>query len=80
MEAAVDGIEEAADQNALPYRPRGTKATKADLKCEASALTLSETMQKMMAKTQEAMAKRDENRCREKEATPPPSKISPRRS
>jgi hypothetical protein len=33
------------------------------------ALALSQTLQKMMAKTQEALAKRDEKRRREKEVT-----------
>jgi hypothetical protein len=76
---AVDGEEEAPGQNDLPSRPRGHEATNTNLKREALALALSETLQKMMADTQDAMPKMDEKRRREKEkdATMPSSSTSP---
>ncbi|KAK1616861.1 hypothetical protein QYE76_022378 [Lolium multiflorum] len=66
---AVNGKEEAPGQNAIPYRARGHKATKAGLKREASAVALSDTPHEMMTETKEAMAKRDKKRRHEKEAT-----------
>jgi hypothetical protein len=40
-----------------------------NLKCDASALLLSESLKTMMTETQEALIKRDEKRCHEKEVT-----------
>ncbi|KAK1683435.1 hypothetical protein QYE76_044283 [Lolium multiflorum] len=54
--------------NALPLGPPGHKASKADLALEASALALSQALEKIMAKSQVALAKRDEKRRLKKEA------------
>jgi hypothetical protein len=60
----VDGDE--PWQKALPPCPWGHKATKADLAREASTLALSQTLEKIMAGSQAALAKRDEKRRLEK--------------
>jgi hypothetical protein len=54
----VHGEDYAPGQNALPSRPRGQKSTNADLVREASALALSERLEKMMSASQNTMAKR----------------------
>jgi hypothetical protein len=50
---------------------KGLKATKVDLKCDASTLALNETVKMMMTEKEEALAKMDEKWCHEKEATCP---------
>jgi hypothetical protein len=50
--------EEDPGKGALPSRPRGQKATKADLKRDASALPLKKILQVMMDKKEEAIVKR----------------------
>jgi hypothetical protein len=55
------------EKKSLPSRRRGRKSTKVDLKRDALALTLSETLDTMMAQTEEAPAKRDEKQHWEKE-------------
>jgi hypothetical protein len=67
--AVIDVEEEGPTKGALPSRPRGHKATKADLKPDASALALSKTLKAMMAEKEEALAKGDEKPRREKEVT-----------
>jgi hypothetical protein len=67
--AIVDLEEEDGDKGTLPRRPRGHKATTSDIKCDAAALALSETFNGWMANKEEAIAKREEKKCREKEAT-----------
>jgi hypothetical protein len=61
-------------------RPRGHKATKHDLKRGASTLAFHEILKELMAQKEEANAKRDVKRPREKEATLliqlPPKEIS----
>jgi hypothetical protein len=64
----VTGEDYEPGQEALPPCPWGHKATKADLAREASALALSQTLKKIMAKSQATLAKREENRRLEKEA------------
>jgi hypothetical protein len=61
--------EEGPSNCALPSRQRGHKATKANLKHDASAFALSKTLKGLMAKKEEVLAKRDEKRRREKDAT-----------
>jgi hypothetical protein len=50
-------------------RPRGHKATASDIKRDLVALALSGTFKGWMADKEEAIAKREKNRRREKEAT-----------
>jgi hypothetical protein len=45
----VDSEDDEPGQKALAPRPRGHKVTKADLAPEASALMLSQTLEKIMA-------------------------------
>jgi hypothetical protein len=52
-----------------PRRQRGHKATMSDIKCDAVTLASSETFKGWMADKEEAIAKREENRSQEKEAT-----------
>jgi hypothetical protein len=52
---------------ACAKRPRGHKASKTDLHREASALALGNTLKSVFADKEEASAKRDEQRRREKE-------------
>ena len=65
----VDGEEKAPGENAHVRRPRGQKATKADLAREASAMAMAEALKSILANSQEAMAIRDEKKRLEKEAT-----------
>jgi hypothetical protein len=48
-------------------RPRGHKASKTDLRREASAIRLGNTLKLIFADEEEASAKRDEQRRRDKE-------------
>nr|XP_051208285.1 uncharacterized protein LOC127325530 [Lolium perenne] len=64
----LDGEDDDQGRPALPPRPRGHKATKADLQREARALAFTMSMEKMMADNHAAMAARDEKRRLEKEA------------
>jgi hypothetical protein len=50
--------EEDPNKGALPSWPRGQKGTKADLKRDASALALSETLKRFMVEKEDALAKR----------------------
>jgi hypothetical protein len=52
------GEDDDPGQKALPPHPQGHKATKANLAREASALALSQTLEKIMADTQAALTKR----------------------
>jgi hypothetical protein len=64
------GIEEENDDKpTLPRRPRGHKAMTSDMKKDAATLALSETFKGWMADKEEAIAVREEKKCREKEAT-----------
>ncbi|KAK1644416.1 hypothetical protein QYE76_062221 [Lolium multiflorum] len=65
----IDGEDEDSGQKALPPRPRGHKATKAGLTREASALALSQTLEKIMVESQAVLAKRDEKSSLEKEGS-----------
>jgi hypothetical protein len=47
--------------------PRGHKASKTDLRREASALALGNTLKSVFADKEEASTKRDEQKCRDKE-------------
>ncbi|KAK1589989.1 hypothetical protein QYE76_017865 [Lolium multiflorum] len=64
----LDGEDDDHGRQALPPRPRGNKATKADLAREAQAIAFTQSMEKMMAENHAAMAARDEKRRLEKEA------------
>jgi hypothetical protein len=64
----LDDEEEAPGKGSLPSWPRGHKATKTDLKRDASALALIETLKTMMVEKEEAILRREEKRRREKEA------------
>jgi hypothetical protein len=64
----LDGEDDDHGRQALPPRPRGHKATKADLAREAQAIAFTQSLEKMMADNQAALAARDEKRCLEKEA------------
>jgi hypothetical protein len=63
----VDVEDNDPGQKALPPRSRGHKATKADLTREASALAVSQTLEKFMADSQATLVKRDEKKRLEKE-------------
>jgi hypothetical protein len=65
----IDLEEEGPNNGALPSLLRDHKATKADLRQDASALAISETLKGLMAMKEEALAKKDEKRHRKKEAT-----------
>jgi hypothetical protein len=65
----VDNEEDGPGQNALPSRPRSHKATKADLSREASTLELRQALEKIMAESQVTLAKMDDKRRLEKEAS-----------
>jgi hypothetical protein len=67
--AIVDLEEEDGGKGTLPRRPRGHKAMASDIKRDAAALALSETLKGWMANKEEAIAKRDEKKHQEKEAT-----------
>jgi hypothetical protein len=67
--ATIDLEEEDGNKGTLPLRPRGHKATKSDLNRDVTVLALSETFKGWMVYKEEAIAKRDEKRRREKEAT-----------
>jgi hypothetical protein len=67
MAVAVDDEDEASGKNALPSRPKGHKSTKTDLKRNASALALRDTLKTMIDETQEALSNRDEKRRPEKD-------------
>nr|XP_051202675.1 uncharacterized protein LOC127316318 [Lolium perenne] len=64
----LDGEDDDQGRPALPSRPRGHKATKADLQREAQALAFTMSMEKMMADNRAALAARDDKRRLEKEA------------
>ncbi|XP_051215878.2 uncharacterized protein [Lolium perenne] len=67
---AINLDDEDDDQGrpSLPPRPRGHKATKADLVREAQAIAFTQSMEKKMADNRAALAARDEKRRLEKEA------------
>jgi hypothetical protein len=65
----VDGDDDSHGQNALPSRSRGYNFTKANLARQASTLALSKTLEKMVATSQDSMAKQDEKKRLEKEAS-----------
>jgi hypothetical protein len=67
--ATVDIEDEDGDKTTLPRRPRGHKATASDMKKDAAALALSETFKGWMADKEEAIAVREEEKHRKKEAT-----------
>jgi hypothetical protein len=67
--ATVDLEEEDGEKGTLPRRPRGHKATTNDIKRDAAALALSKTFKGWMANKEEAIAKREEKKHREKKAT-----------
>jgi hypothetical protein len=77
--ATVDLEEEAGDKGTLPHRPRGHKAKASDIKRNADALPLSNTVKGWMAKKEKASGKSEEKRRREKEATCNNSLTSQRR-
>jgi hypothetical protein len=56
---------------------KGHKSTKASLARGASAIALSDTLKSMMAESQDTMAKRDENKRPEKEASAASTSTSP---
>jgi hypothetical protein len=58
---AVDLNDEGPPNDALHKRPKGNKASKADLKRDVSALAFGETLKNLMAE-KEALAKTDEKR------------------
>lgn len=64
----LDGEDDDQGRPALPPRPRGHKATKADLVREAQAIAFTQSMEKIMADNRVALAARDEKRRLEKEA------------
>jgi hypothetical protein len=64
----LDGEDDDQGRPVLPPRPRGHKATKADLVREAQAIAFTQSMEKIMADNRAAMAARDEKRRLEKEA------------
>ena len=64
----LDGEDDDQGRPVLPPRPRGHKATKADLVRKAHAISFTQSMEKIMADNRAAMAARDEKRHLEKEA------------
>ncbi|KAK1699490.1 hypothetical protein QYE76_016187 [Lolium multiflorum] len=64
----LDGEDDDQGCPALPPRPRGHKATKADLARKAQAIAFTQSMEKIMAGNLAALAARDEKRRLEKEA------------
>jgi hypothetical protein len=56
-----------SEGRAYAKRPRGHKASKTDLRREASAIALGNTLKSVFADKEEASAKRDEQRRRDKE-------------
>lgn len=62
----IDGEDDDPGQKTLPPLPRGHKATKADLAREASTLTFSHILEKIMANNQATMILRDEKKHVEK--------------
>jgi hypothetical protein len=67
--ATIDIEDEDGDKVTLPRRPRGHKATPADMKKDVAALALSETLKGWIPNKEEAISMREESKCREKEAT-----------
>jgi hypothetical protein len=65
----VNGEDGEPGQKSLPPRPRGHKTSKANLAREASALALSQGLQKIMADSQVTLARRDKKRRLEKVAS-----------
>ncbi|KAK1663471.1 hypothetical protein QYE76_051630 [Lolium multiflorum] len=65
----MDGEDDEPGQKALSPRPWDRKATKADLAREALALALNQTLEKIIAESQSVLAKRNEKRRLEKEAS-----------
>jgi hypothetical protein len=65
----IDIEDEDGDKVTLPRRPRGHKAMANNMKKDATALAWSETFNGWMADKEEAIAVREENKHREKEAT-----------
>ena len=65
----VDGEDEAPGENAHVRRPRGQKASKADLAREASAFAMANALKTIMANSHEATAAMYEKRRLDKEAT-----------
>jgi hypothetical protein len=65
---AEDNKEETPGKGgAYADRPRGHKASKTNLRCEASSIALGNTLKSVFAEKEEASAKRDEQRRRGKE-------------
>ena len=58
----VDGEDEAPCENAHVRRPRGQKASKANLAREASAMAMADALKSIMATSQEANAAMYENK------------------
>jgi hypothetical protein len=67
--ASIDLEEEDGDKGTLPRRPRGHMAMASDIKRDATALALSETFNGWMANKEKVIAKREEKKHWEKEAT-----------
>ena len=65
----VDGEEEAPRENAHVRRPRGRKASKADLAREASAMAMADALKSILANSQVANAAMYEKKRLDKEAT-----------
>jgi hypothetical protein len=67
--ATMDIEDDNSDKATLPHRPRGHKAMASDMKKDTTALALSESFKGWMANKEEAIAVREEKKCRKKEAT-----------
>jgi hypothetical protein len=65
----IDLEEDVPSNVALHNRPRDIKSSKANIKCDASALAFGETLKGSMAEKEEELANRDVKRRREKDAT-----------
>jgi hypothetical protein len=62
----VDHEKEGLSNGPLPSRPRGHNVTKANLRHDAFAISLSETLKGLMPEKEGAVTKRNEKRRREK--------------
>ncbi|KAK1627350.1 hypothetical protein QYE76_001665 [Lolium multiflorum] len=80
IEVNVDSEDDDHGRHVLPPRPRGNKATKADLAREAQAIVFTQSLQKLMAENQASMAKRDEKKRLEKKPQLPSTSTSRKRS
>jgi hypothetical protein len=66
-DSVIDLEEGGPSNDGRAPQPRGHKASKQVIKCEASVADLESTLKVVMAKREEAYAKREDNRLREKE-------------